>query len=261
MNLKRFFRVLLLILTVMLALMPAAVQAVQKTGWVKSQKRYYYYNKTGKKVQGLRTIEGKKYYFDEEGKQLTGWQKIGSRHYFFRLANGKNGYMETDCTVNGVRLYKSGKASTKGNKKRLQVLTTASTIVNTVTNPAMKKKQKMKEVWNFLQTHFEYTIDTMHFYEAEDWEVNYALAMFRNRKGNCYGMAAAWAFLANACGCTTVNVVSSTAHGWVEIAGKIYDPSWERVDPENIYYGRSYKDSGKNGSPTYAQGRIFVKKV
>ena len=169
--------------------------------------------------------------------------------------------MKTDCTVNGVRLSESGKAVKKGNKKRLQVLTMASKIVNTVTKPAMKKKQKMKAVWDFLQTHFEYTIDTMEFYESEEWEVNYALAMFQGRKGNCYGLASAWAFLASACGCTSVNVVSSTAHGWVEISGRIYDPSWERVDPENFYYGRSYKDSGKNGSPTYAQGRIFVKKV
>ena len=255
---KRVLWILFLLLAVLMV--PIRAQAVKKTGWVKSENQYYYYSAKGKKVHGLKKIDQKYYYFGTDGRQLTGWQKVGTRYYYFRIKAGSGGYMKTGCTVNGVKLAKNGKAVQSGKKDRLKALTTASSIVNAVTNPDMSTKKKMKKVWAFLQKNFEYT-GTKKFYLSENWEVDYALEVFATRKGNCYGLGAAWAFLANACGCSDAAAVSSGGHGWAEIGDKIYDPSWERIDLRNNYYGRKMSDSGKNDSPEYAISRVYIKKI
>ena len=250
----------ILFLFLAISLVPVCVQAAKKTGWVKSEKQYYYYNTKGKKVHGLKKIDQKYYYFGSDGRQLTGWQKVGTRYYFFRIKAGSGGYMKTGCTVNKIRLAKNGRAVLSGNKDRLKALTIASTIVNTVTNPEMSRAKKMKTVWAFLQKNFEYT-GTKIFYYSENWEVDYALEVFATRKGNCYGLGAAWAFLANACGCGNAAAVSSGGHGWAEIGDRIYDPSWERIDLRNHYYGRKMSDSGKNDSPEYARSRFYIRRI
>lgn len=56
-------------------------------GWVKLDKRWYYYV-DGKKVTGLQDIDGAKYCFDENGIMLTGWVTFGSVKYYCN-SNGK----------------------------------------------------------------------------------------------------------------------------------------------------------------------------
>ena len=99
--------------------------SVKRTGYIKRNGYWYFYNKYGKKVtgwlttksgnryyfgkngaarKGLRTVNGKKYYFTAKGKMLTGFITIGGKTYYF---DSKQGYMRTGWlhTSSGAHFY------------------------------------------------------------------------------------------------------------------------------------------------------------
>ena len=71
------------------------VQAATKNGFkIENGKSYYY--KSGKKVKGWLTLNGKKYYFNAStGVQVKGWVKDSKGKRYFYNANGAKGYMAT----------------------------------------------------------------------------------------------------------------------------------------------------------------------
>ena len=54
-----------------------------KTGWVKADGKWTYYNSNGAMVKGWQKISGKWYYFNTSGVMQTGWQKVSSKWYYF----------------------------------------------------------------------------------------------------------------------------------------------------------------------------------
>ena len=87
------------------------------------------------------------------------------------------------------------------------------------------------------------------------------MAMFKEGHGNCYANGAAFAFLANAVGYKECYAVSSGGHGWAEVNGRVYDPSWSLIDKRNSYFGVSFDLSGKGGRPNYKRARRYVAKI
>ena len=64
----------------------------KKTGWVKQNNKWYYYDNNGAMQTGWLSTGGKWYYLASDGKMLTGWQKIkynGSYEWFYFDENGK----------------------------------------------------------------------------------------------------------------------------------------------------------------------------
>ena len=67
-----------------------------KSGFVKINGSWYYFDKNGNLQTGWKTIKAKKYYFErngapgEKGKLVLGWRKIGKQDYYFRKS-GKKG--------------------------------------------------------------------------------------------------------------------------------------------------------------------------
>ena len=60
-----------------------------RTGWIKDNikndngsTRWYYCDKTGKRLTGWRMIDGKKYYFNKGGLMQTGWIKLSGKWYY-----------------------------------------------------------------------------------------------------------------------------------------------------------------------------------
>ena len=53
----------------------------EKSGWVQSGKKWYYYD-NNQKVTGYYTVENTKYYFDANGVMQTGWFKIDREDYY-----------------------------------------------------------------------------------------------------------------------------------------------------------------------------------
>ena len=219
-----------------------------------------YYTVMGRKPAGLRTIDGKCYYFDRQGIQRTGWQEYKGDYYFFRIADGEKGYMAVSDRVNGITLKKDGKAKiTKESKEKLEVLVMANEVVEKATEPGMDKTEKLRKTFDYLLKHYRYR-GSPKFQKAKHWELSYAKAMFEKKHGSCYAYGAAFAFLANAVGCKRCYAVSSGGHGWAEVNGKIYDPSWCLVDKNHSYFGRNPNAGGK-GVPNYAKGRTYVAEI
>ncbi len=239
---------------------------VQRTGWRKIQKHYYYFypgsGKKGYMATGLTKIGKRTYYFSEEGIQQLGWQKIDGSYYYFRIANRAKGFMVTGETVNGIVLRESGRARKSGTaKEKLKVLVKAQKAAASVTDASMTQKQKLKAVWDYTLTKFSYRGGIREFYESECWDQTYALQIFETKRGNCYAFGAVFAYLANAVGYTKCYAVSSGGHGWAQINGRVYDPTWAQIDTEHSYYALSYRLSGVDGRPDYADKKVYVRRI
>ena len=58
-------------------------------GWYKTSSGHmYYFGKTGAAKAGILSISGKKYCFNEKGKMLTTWQTVNGKNYFFDEKKG-----------------------------------------------------------------------------------------------------------------------------------------------------------------------------
>lgn len=262
----RIFLLPVLILCIFMSAVPAQAAskttALKKARWVTKSQKVYYYNTKGRKVTGLKKINNKYYYFDKKGVQHIGWQKIKGNYYFFKIANGKKGYMAKSVKINGISLKKDGKARlTSASRSKLYVLIKANKIVEKITKPTMTKSQKLRKCFDYSIKHFQYR-GSPTFYRTKNWDQKYALDMFDKGHGSCYSYGAAFAYLANAVGCKKAYAVSSGGHGWAEVDGKVYDPSWQIVDGRrHNYYGMSYRLSGVDGRPGYRTARNYVKRI
>ncbi len=266
MSKKKFgaaFLMLLLLQVVLFAGTPKTAQAAtHKNEWVKSKGYMLYYNEDGKKeTGGIREVGNKKYYFTKSGYQRTGWRQVGDDYYFFKVSDGKNGYMLKDTTVNGIKLYKSGRAKmTSYAKKKMPILIKANRIRQSRTNANMTKTEKLRAVWKYILK-YQYR-GSLYFKYSKDFDIAYASQMFREGHGACYHYGAAFAYLANACGYKNCLFVSSGGHGWAEIDGYIYDPSWQLVDGHRYSYFHMHPNmSGKDKIPGYKNARVYIKKI
>ncbi len=227
----------------------------------KEKKQQFFYCVKGRRIKGIYKIGKNDYYFDKNGVQRTGWQKIGNDYYFFRIANGKKGYQLRSQTVNGIRLGAKGKARiTADSRKKLDVMVTANQILQKAAKPAMKKPEKLRKAFDYLLKHYRYA-GSPSFKNSAHWEQDYAQFMFSRHHGNCYAYGAAFAFLANAAGYQKCYAVSSGGHGWAEVSGKIYDPSWCLTDTRYSYFGISPALSGTGGRPNYKRARKFAVRI
>lgn len=225
----------------------------------RNQKVFYYEN--GKKVTGLKKIGQKYYYFADNGIQRTGWQKINGNYYYFKIANAQKGYMKKSQTVNDIKLATDGKAKlTEASAAKLDVLIKANKILEKAVKPEMEKSEKLKKSFDYLLQHYQYRGSPI-FQRTGHWELDYALDVFDEGHGSCYAFGAAFAFLANAAGYKNCYAVSSGGHGWAEVGGKVYDPTWSLIDRNHSYFGVSFSLSGREGRPNYKNARKYVVKI
>ena len=73
-------------------------------GWVKLDKKWYYFDLKKKKflVSKFKKIDGERFYLDAEGVRVTGWQTIGKYIYYF----SKDGVASTGATeIDGKNYY------------------------------------------------------------------------------------------------------------------------------------------------------------
>lgn len=247
-----------------------AAAAKQKTGWVKKSGKTYYY-KNGKAVTGWQTIGKKKYYFTPSGKKkgqmVTGLQTIGKKKYYFTPSGSKKGQMVTgwqvvkknyyyfneDGALNTKKSVNSSRKSDKTGTESQKTLRRAQAIVEMITTPEMSKSQKLRKCFEYVMKYKGRRPRTPHS-RAKNWPVLYANDMFLEGSGNCFSYAAAFGYLAKACGYKNVYCCNSTGHGWTEIDGKIYDPE-EYRNTKYKYYNTSY-----SSVPGYKRGIAAWKK-
>ena len=212
-----------------------------KTGWYTKKGHIWYFTKKGKKVTGWKKIKGKKYYFRTSGKYrgtaVTGWMKQGKAWYYF----GRKGVYHPEKSANANRY------SDKTGSAKQKTIRRAKAIVSKITNSKMSKAQKLRVCFDYVMKTYTGRRPRTPHYCGTDWPVVYANDMFLDGSGNCFSYAAAFGYLAKACGYTNVYCCNSTGHGWTEINGLIYDPE-EYRNTARKYYGTPY-----SAVPSYRQ--------
>ena len=253
---------MLVLLIAALPLTAHAKSSKKKNKWVKKNGYYYYYNSKGKKSKGITKIGKKKYYFDSKGRQRTGWRKVDSTYYFFRIKSKKSGYMVKSSRVNGIWLGKKGRAqlTSERARRKAELMVNYQNWVDQITSPKMTKGQKLLTCFDYLRTGFTYRVvfEELNGYGTE-WDIGGAEYIYLNGQYfECWSIACAFGYMANALGYDKIWICAhecSGGHGWVEIDGRIYDPSLARGDLSSYRYFATL-----NRDPQEAP-RVYVKKL
>lgn len=216
---------------------------------------WYYFNKsTGKMRTGWRKANnGRRYYYKENGRRVSGSKKIKGNWYYF---NPSNGSMRTGwrTTSKGTKYYYDSKGHRVSGRKKINgkwyyfasngKMSTSKAVRYALT--ALEKNG-----WN-LRAAFNYSVGLAYSYTSAppagkahtEW---YAEHGFRNRRGNCYVMAATFCQMARVLGYKAYLVEGYvpkrgggvTPHGWCEIIinGTAYvcDPDFTHETGRNGY--------------------------
>ncbi|MBR3358493.1 MAG: DUF4214 domain-containing protein [Solobacterium sp.] len=158
-------------------------------------------------LEGWKNINGKLYYYKGDGKKASKEiLNIGGKLYGFNI----DGLWIGDKSADYLNAYRK-----------------AIALVDEITDPSMTKAQKLRVCFDVFPTlHFRERNPWIPHYLGDDWVEKYANHCFDNRSGNCMSYAACFALMAQVIGYEEIYCSNSTGHGWVEIAGLVYDPQW-----------------------------------
>lgn len=206
----------------------------------KNGKKYYEYANGKKAKNQFVTIKKKTYYFGKKGVMETGWMKKGNDYYYF---DRNTGVQKSDTKVDGIKIKKNGQAQKSSyNKKKIETMIKAKSIMNKVTKATDTKEQKLKKVFDWVLKHPYHRY--RYYREAKakkGWEMTYANDVYEKGDGCCASEACALAFLAHECGYKTVYICDDTGHVWVEINGRVYDTLFAEAKNYKKYYNSDYK--------------------
>ncbi|MDO4271079.1 MAG: S-layer homology domain-containing protein [Eubacteriales bacterium] len=181
--------------------------------------------------------------FDKETTALAeGWHNIGGELFHVNAAQ----QFDSAATVDGLALDRNGRYTT-GNETLDKLLTAAA--AKTV-NDKMTQPEKLRAMYDYAKAAFGYlgvgTIDTA----KDGWDVEQAINMLQNGKGNCYSWSSVFTHLARKVGYDAKPVVgtgvspkgSESVHAWTEITidgvPYTFDPQIESVYAAR--YGEQY---------------------
>lgn len=224
-----------------------------KGSFIKKKGIIYFKQKNGKLAKNRFLAKGKNiYYVNRKGEVLLGWQKIKGHYYFFERKSGKLRY---NTKVDRISITKNGIAKeTKQNVARIKVYLEAQKVVQKVSKPTDSKSQKLYKCYLWMKK-FPYkqyrTMKTAKKNHPKDWDVVFAKDIFLTHKGCCASEAAAFAYMAKVCGYKDVSICSDTAHAWVDIGGKLYDPLFAEAKSFKKNYNANYWDYRKR--PAYTK--------
>ena len=169
----------------------------------------------------------KKYGIERGTLTLEGWKIVNGRYYYYK-ADGSMAKKEI-LTISGKQQGFNIDGVWIGTKTTdyLNAYRKAITLVDQITNSSMTKAQKLRVCFDVFPTlHFKERNPWIPHYLGDDWVEKYANHCFDNRSGNCMSYAACFALMAQVIGYEQIYCSNSTGHGWVEIAGLVYDPQW-----------------------------------
>ncbi len=245
------------------------------TGWQEVDGSWYLLDEDGEVLTGWQETDGSWYYLDREGRMMTGWQQIGGKWYFLQedgtmatgwLQQGKARYylLENGALYSGGILEIDGKRYAFAEDGRWRgeqdaCFFAAADFIeeNGIVTDDMTKEEKLRACFDWLADtkNFSETNPWIPHYKGVDWPQRYAEYFFEHTTGNCFGVNAAFAYMAKAVGYDDVYCCNSSAHGWAEVDGRVYDPEWSRyhtgdffalryedADPDQNYEGTLRRD-------------------
>lgn len=181
--------------------------------------------------------------YDKETTTLAeGWHNINGLLFH---VNGAQQF-DYNTTVDGLELDRNGRYTT-GSEELDKLLTQA---VAGVVNDKMTQMEKLRAVYDYAKKTFGYlgigTVDT----SKDGWEIEQAIKMLTDKRGNCYSWSSVFTYLARQVGYDAKAVVgtgvspkgSESVHAWTEITidgvAYTFDPQIESVYAQR--YGENY---------------------
>lgn len=181
--------------------------------------------------------------YDKETTTLAeGWHNISG--LLFHVNADRQ--FDRNTTVDGLELDRNGRYTT-GSEQLDKLLTSA---VAGVVNDKMTQQEKLRAVYDYAKKTFGYlgigTVDT----SKDGWQIEQAINMLTNKRGNCYSWSSAFTYLARQVGFDAKAVVgtgvspkgSESVHAWTEITidgvAYTFDPQIESVYASR--YGEHY---------------------
>lgn len=156
------------------------------------------------------------------------------------------------CLFTGVFTVKAKAAATAGS--------TAEEIVKKNVKKGDANKKKLKKLFAYVEKNYEYG-RAMGFKTYKGWEKDFALEMFKEKKGSCYHYAAAYAFLAKKATGYQVRIGVGKTNGF---NGKLQDHAWTEVKIASTWYicdTNMDKYAAKSSGKYYLKKRNGLKKV
>ena len=236
--------------------------AEKRQGPCKYKGKLYFFNSDGKIAKSSkekrRSYEGKYYYVLKDGRIRKGWNTIGKNLYYF---GKKTGAMVVNKKVSGITLLPDGKAQKSYINSDGKKVTSLDVSIRIKCIKALKKRgaynksksKQLRAAWTYLTDR-----KTFHYSKIypnlkdKQWTKKYANRMLSSHGGNCYGYAAAFAYVAKGLGYSarvcTGTVASAlggrTDHAWTEVRiGKvwyIFDTEMQRAKGTG-YYKQTYE--------------------
>lgn len=170
-------------------------------------------------INGWQKEDGNTYFY-KDGVKQTGWQKVDGRYYYMNQA----GVCQTNKIVGNK---KSGYYYVDKSGIRITDTTTqyAVKFVRKHTKSSWSAGKKLKKCYEVLSRDYKYKRFYMSGHPKAKHLAGYARYMFKNKKGNCYRYAAAYAYIARVLGYDArvlVGWITSTGggrtpHGWTEV--------------------------------------------
>lgn len=181
--------------------------------------------------------------YDKETTTLAeGWHNINGLLFH---VNGAQQF-DYNTTVDGLELDRNGRYTT-GSEELDKLLANA---VAGVVNDKMTQMEKLRAVYDYAKKTFGYlgigTVDT----SKDGWEIEQAINMLTEKRGNCYSWSSVFTYLARQVGFDAKAIVgtgvspkgSESVHAWTEITidgvAYTFDPQIESVYAQR--YGENY---------------------
>ena len=181
--------------------------------------------------------------YDKETTTLAeGWHNIDGLLFH---VNGAQQF-DYNTTVDGLELDRNGRYTT-GSEELDKLLANA---VAGVVNDKMTQMEKLRAVYDYAKKTFGYlgigTVDT----SKDGWEIEQAINMLTEKRGNCYSWSSVFTYLARQVGFDAKAIVgtgvspkgSESVHAWTEITidgvAYTFDPQIESVYAQR--YGENY---------------------
>ncbi len=192
--------------------------------------------------------KGSTYYRLANGKLKTGWLKYNGHKYYFY----KNHKMAKNVIIDHkYKINKKGRVVKTFNKQEVKARKYAAEVLKNITKKGMSKSQKLYAAYSYIVKNTSYVDQNDLKPGSKNWAAKCASHTLKYETGECYGFAAAFAYLAKEIGYENSYVCYGTTrsssypwapHGWAEIKiGKktyLFDPE---IEYKNRTCGRLYK--------------------
>ena len=221
-----------------------------KGKFVKKKGLKYFKKKNGGYAKNMFfTYRKNVYRADRHGVIVKGWEKYKNSYYYFDRSSGK---LKLCGKADNFKISRYGVfKDNKYNLARVKVYLLAQKVVSEVTRPTDSKSEKLYKCYKWLAKYpyfeFRKVRDTKRKH-PKDWDIIYARDIFDRHRGCCASEAAAFAYLAKACGYNNVRICSDTGHCWVDIDGRLYDPLFAEDRGFSKNYNSTYWDYRRNPS-------------